>query len=93
MKSKTCYLVLMVFSASILFVGYGNAATKPRDACKDDIAAFCQGVSHGEGRIIKCLRDHADQLSPSCREGLENLKERQGMKQGKGAPAKDAGKE
>ncbi|GIL40767.1 cysteine rich repeat-containing protein [Roseiterribacter gracilis] len=40
------------------------------EACTPDAQKFCKDVERGEGRIVKCLRDHAAELSPACKAGL-----------------------
>lgn len=39
-------------------------------ACRADYDALCASVAPGGGRIVACLRQHAAQLSPACREAL-----------------------
>jgi hypothetical protein len=36
--------------------------------CARDMDRWCKGVESGEGRIIACLRPHAADLAPLCRE-------------------------
>jgi hypothetical protein len=43
-------------------------------ACSGDIAQFCKEVQPGGGRIIKCLREHDKELSPSCSAKLEMIR-------------------
>jgi len=45
-------------------------------ACAGDIAQFCKDVQPGGGRIVKCLREHDKQLSPSCSAKLEMIGKR-----------------
>jgi hypothetical protein len=45
-------------------------------ACAGDIAQFCKEVQPGGGRIVKCLREHDKQLSPSCSTKLEMIGKR-----------------
>jgi Cysteine rich repeat len=44
--------------------GSGRGAV--RAACADDFKRLCSGVTPGGGRIIACMRDHKDELSPGC---------------------------
>ncbi|MGH7894132.1 MAG: cysteine rich repeat-containing protein [Candidatus Binatia bacterium] len=45
--------------------------TRPLAApCRYDIARLCADVAHGGGRIANCLKTHADDLSPECKERL-----------------------
>jgi hypothetical protein len=39
-------------------------------ACAEDIAKFCQDVQPGGGRLVRCLKEHADEISAECRERL-----------------------
>lgn len=45
-----------------------------RDACKADYQRLCRGVQPGGGRIIKCLQDQGDKLTPACRTALSARK-------------------
>src|SRR4030042_2227962 len=47
--------------------------TDCEQACAGDIAKFCKEVQIGGGRIVKCLREHDKQLSPSCSAKLEMI--------------------
>lgn len=44
--------------------------TDPRTACLADVQKLCQGVQRGGGRILQCLKQHDDQLSPACKSAL-----------------------
>jgi hypothetical protein len=50
--------------------------TDCEQACAGDIAQFCKEVQPGGGRIVKCLREHDKQLSPSCSAKLEMIGKR-----------------
>ena len=39
-------------------------------ACKPDIARFCSQVPPGQGRIKACMKEHIQELSEPCQEGL-----------------------
>lgn len=39
-----------------------------RAACSDDAARLCAGMPAGGGRVIACLKQHQDALSPQCRQ-------------------------
>jgi hypothetical protein len=39
-------------------------------ACKPDIARFCSQVPPGQGRIKACMKEHLQELSDPCKEGL-----------------------
>ena len=42
--------------------------------CANDIEKFCKGVQEGEGRIAKCLGEHAPEVSAPCLEQVEWVK-------------------
>lgn len=47
--------------------GQGRGAMKEaRAACQSDMEKFCQGVQPGEGRMIACLQQHQNDLTPAC---------------------------
>jgi len=39
-----------------------------QEACKEDGEKFCKDVKPGEGRIIRCLKEHQSELSSDCAE-------------------------
>jgi hypothetical protein len=45
-------------------------------ACSGDITQFCKEIQPGEGRIMKCLREHDKELSSSCSAKLEMIGKR-----------------
>src|SRR5262249_62303175 len=47
-----------------------------RRSCGGDVRAYCRGVDPGGGRIIRCLRDNAANLSPDCQDALTSLRRR-----------------
>ena len=45
-------------------------------ACKADEERLCKGTKPGGGRIIQCLKQHEGELSPACKEKMEQPKGR-----------------
>jgi len=41
------------------------------EACQDDALKFCKDIKPGGGRIINCLKDHENELSPECKARME----------------------
>jgi len=39
-------------------------------ACEGDAAKLCPGIEPGEGRILKCLLEHKEELSDGCSTSL-----------------------
>jgi hypothetical protein len=46
------------------------------EACKPDAEKLCKGVQPGQGRIVRCLAEHKDQLSAGCREKVARAESR-----------------
>jgi len=62
-----------MLAASFVFVtsaAYAQTADE-RTACQDDFKKFCASVTPGGGRIIACLAQHKDKLSPACLKVVE----------------------
>ncbi len=49
--------------------GFGNHPMGK--ACAEDVKTLCSGVKPGEGRIIQCLKEHRQEVSPSCSEMMQ----------------------
>jgi hypothetical protein len=45
-------------------------------ACKSDIETYCSGVEKGEGRVMKCLKEHKEQLSEGCKTSLRSMQQK-----------------
>jgi len=45
-------------------------------ACEADAQKFCKDVKPGQGRIVKCLREHEKALSPECKAKMTEPKKR-----------------
>lgn len=66
---------ILVASQAQAFEGWGGPGIVAlrggmRD-CGADIATICQGVVPGGGRIIQCLVNRRESLSPSCRARID----------------------
>jgi hypothetical protein len=62
----------------------GAAGQALKEACKGDYKALCSGVQPGGGRIVACLAQQADKLSPGCKQALtaaQSAKQAAGAKQ------------
>ncbi|WP_246207018.1 cysteine rich repeat-containing protein [Methylocystis heyeri] len=46
--------------------------------CKADVERLCAGVEPGGGRIIKCLKEHKEEMSVGCAEALMKIKSEMG---------------
>ena len=58
-----------------------------RSECRNEIAEFCSGIEHGEGRVPACLEQHRRKLSHTCKLVLA-IKDSKGKgTQGPKAPA------
>ena len=42
-----------------------------REACSQDVKQLCSGVQPGGGRMMQCLRDHADKVSDGCKQAMQ----------------------
>jgi len=45
-----------------------------REACEDDVLRLCAGVKPGGGRILRCLKKNANELSPECKANMDTQK-------------------
>jgi hypothetical protein len=65
----------------IMFLGVVSTAQSQepgrKGPCKGDIEKFCKDVKQGQGRIIKCLKGHENELSPICRNDLDAAREKE----------------
>jgi hypothetical protein len=50
-----------------------GAMTYVVSECRAELEAHCAGVDVGEGRVARCLKDHASELSPGCDQALTEV--------------------
>jgi Tol biopolymer transport system component len=55
-----------VFLAIIVVVSF-RLATAGSDPCAGDVQKFCKGIQFGGGRLVKCLAEHEQDITPACR--------------------------
>ncbi|WP_295905332.1 cysteine rich repeat-containing protein [uncultured Bdellovibrio sp.] len=46
-----------------------------KEACHDDVEKFCADVKPGKGHMMKCMKEHKEELSASCKEEVASAKE------------------
>jgi hypothetical protein len=61
---------ILLLSASGAMAQMRPGARAVLQACKPDIARFCSQVPPGQGRIKACMKEHLQELSDPCKEGL-----------------------
>ena len=59
-----------------------------QQACTGDLEKFCKDVQPGQGRILNCLREHAQELSPACSQMIDKTKGKIQEKQQSGQQGK-----
>lgn len=68
--------------AVLLFAISASQAAKtqggPLAACKADAGRICPGVARGGGRLIKCLKQHQDDVTIGCAKELKAIKTKLG---------------
>ena len=47
--------------------------------CKADIERLCPGTEPGGGRLLKCLKEHKEEMSVGCAQALQKLKGQMGQ--------------
>jgi len=52
------------------------AQTPGQGPCADDVAKYCKDVQPGGGRIVRCLKQHEQELSPACKQHAAEVKKK-----------------
>jgi hypothetical protein len=66
-----CALAVLLFMTVVSFAQQSTAPERPRKACAADYKKLCADAKQGDGRIAQCMRDHAAELSASCKTSLQ----------------------
>jgi hypothetical protein len=70
---------LFVLAASVFCMTLWSGAdvyAQRGGACAEDISKFCKDVKPGGGRIAKCLKDHENELSGTCKDEIAQVEKR-----------------
>jgi hypothetical protein len=59
-----------------LSMATGVFAAQDEKPCAADAAKLCKGIQQGQGRVARCLKEHASELSPACKKNIEEMKEK-----------------
>jgi hypothetical protein len=62
-----------LYDAAVRLERAVNALSYVASQCRTDIESLCASVQAGEGRILHCLEDHADQVSEPCTNALTEV--------------------
>jgi hypothetical protein len=83
-------LTLPVISLLAMAAFADDAAPPPHAgamaACKQDVQTLCADVQRGGGRIMECLKSHADKVSPGCKAAVQAAHDRRAQQPPAGAP-------
>jgi hypothetical protein len=77
-RHATAALVLM---AGLISVSAPHAAKAQGGAlayCKADVQRICPGVAPGGGRLVRCLKEHKNEVSIGCAKELKGIKAKMG---------------
>ena len=77
MKQSIISLIVAVMFLGVISVAQSQEVNKT-GPCKDDIEKFCKDVKPGQGRILKCMREHENELSPVCKDHVLAAREKAG---------------
>jgi hypothetical protein len=64
-------VIVAVMFASLCATGAIAQTAAEQAACRSDFAKLCKGTKPGGGRILTCLAEHKDKLSPACLQVIE----------------------
>lgn len=73
-KLRNTGIAAIMIVVVALWTGLGAAQGPGQGPCKDDAAKFCKDVQPGEGRIMQCMKEHENELSPACKERIAEMK-------------------
>jgi len=58
---------MRAFLIVLIALSFMVAPARAAGPCAEDAKKFCKGVKLGQGRLIRCMWQHRDQLSEACK--------------------------
>lgn len=58
---------MRAFLIGLIALSFMVAPARAAGPCAEDAKKFCKGVKLGQGRLVRCMWQHRDQLSDACK--------------------------
>ena len=62
-----------LYEAMTAFEEFANAIAYVASSCWDDVVEHCAEVEMGEGRVATCLLENQDEVTPECKQAMEDV--------------------
>ena len=62
-----------LYEAMTVFEDFANAVAYVASSCWDDVVEHCAEVEMGEGRVATCLLENQDEVTPECKQAMEDV--------------------
>jgi hypothetical protein len=59
-----------LYQAASLIEQFAAAMSYLIESCADDVDNHCSAVAAGEGRLLMCLDEHAEEISATCKTAM-----------------------
>jgi hypothetical protein len=69
-RCSSMALAVLGFWAQVPASAQSSAIEAAQAACSADLQQLCAGVQPGGGRMLACLKQHRDQVSPACKQAV-----------------------
>ncbi len=78
-RFKLTFIVSLCLATAMAFFslqtlnaqGKGKGKGKGVGPCHEDLQKYCKKVKPGEGRLVKCLLENKNKLTPECKANLD----------------------
>jgi hypothetical protein len=70
MRIRILPIVISIVICSVVPAPGQETRGALREVCLEDYKRLCSAVTRGGGRVLKCMMENSDKLSPQCRASL-----------------------
>ena len=68
------FIIAVLLSLSLLTLSTPMASAQRFAYCKNDARRLCPGVRPGGGELMKCMKEHENEVSIGCAKELKKVK-------------------